>query len=173
MLSLRNRLGIRTPAHALANMLMPVVASSTRSLHVLRMSPWLKSRLAHECVILETPVLLVAAGESRDKHWLEHGVQVSYRDGESATAWQVLLDVERMSAARCAPAGIVFDRFPGHNDPREWVEWTRHCLEGKLPLPPRIANELACCLYGCGYAGSIHQAKAIAAVEPGGNLAAA
>jgi hypothetical protein len=34
-----------------------------------------------------------------------------------------------------------------------------------MPVP--IANQLACCLYGTGYAQDLNQAKAIAAVETG------
>ena len=165
MLSLRNRLGIRTPAHALAKMLMPVLAPSMRSLHVLHVAPWLKSHLAEESVVLDSPALLVAIADSLDESTLDGRTQIAFRDVEKNPGWEALVDTEGLSASRRTSAGAAFDRMPGQNDPRAWAEWTRHRIEGKSVLPQRVASHLACCLYGCGYAPDFHQAKAIAAVE--------
>ena len=171
MLSLRNRLGIRTPAHALANMLMPVLDTSTRSLHVLHIAPWLKSHLADEGVVLETPVLLVAAPEA-PSFAVESRAYFAFRDGENNAGWQTLFDSDCMSSSPVILAGVAMDSTPGRNDPRAWAAWTRQRLEGKAGLPQLVATQFACCLYGCGYAHDLHQAKAMAAVEPG-SLAAA
>jgi anthranilate phosphoribosyltransferase len=61
--------------------------------------------------------------------------------------------------------------------PERWevgdtVGWIRQTMAGKLPIPYPIVNQLACCLYACGYTEDMNQAKAIAAVETG-SLAAA
>ena len=165
MLSLRNRLGIRTPAHAIANMLMPVLATSRRSLHVLCIAPWLKSRLVDEDVILATPALLVASDEISGERRLERGLHIAFRDGERSPGWEVLLDTGDLSSRTRGSGGAVFDHLPDGNDPHAWAEWTRHRLEGKAVLPRLVASQLACCLYGCGYARDFQQAKAIAAVE--------
>lgn len=47
------------------------------------------------------------------------------------------------------------------------AEWTRRALRGEVPLPLPLVNQVACCLYGAGYASDINQAKAIAALETG------
>jgi hypothetical protein len=38
-------------------------------------------------------------------------------------------------------------------------------MDGAMPLPMPIVNEVACCLYGAGLTADLNQAKAIAAVE--------
>jgi anthranilate phosphoribosyltransferase len=50
--------------------------------------------------------------------------------------------------------------------------WTRQILAGEISLPLPLVNQLACCLYGTGYAQDMNQAKAIAAIEAGGLAAA-
>ncbi|MEP7154913.1 MAG: hypothetical protein ABI905_04015 [Betaproteobacteria bacterium] len=163
MLSLRNRLGIRTPAHALAKMLMPVMAPSTPAVHALHMAPWLKLHLAEESVVLDTPALLVSVPDSSEGGSFAGSAQISFRDAEKNPDWEVLMDTEGIALSR--RAGGAFDRSPEQYDPRAWTEWTRQRIEGKAALPQLAASHLACCLYGCGYAPDFHQAKAIAAVE--------
>lgn len=48
------------------------------------------------------------------------------------------------------------------------AEWIKSALAGHTPIPHPIVNQLACCLFACGYTDDIHQAKAIAAVETSG-----
>lgn len=165
MLSLRNRIGVRTPAHALAKMLMPVLAPTMRSLHVLHVAPWLKAHLAEESVVLDSPALLVAIGDSSSEAAADNSTQIAFRDAEKNPGWEALVDSEGLSASRRASAGAAFDRMPEQNDPRAWAEWTRYRVEGKAALPRQVASHLACCIYGSGYAPDFHQAKAIAAVE--------
>lgn len=57
--------------------------------------------------------------------------------------------------------------WPGVNNVRTTTAWTRQVLKGEAPLPLPLANQLACCLYGAGYAQDFNQAKAIVAVETG------
>ena len=171
MLSLRNRLGICTPGHAFAKMLMPVVAPSTRSLHVLHIAPWLKSRLADESVVLDTPALLVAETESRVGA-VEGRGYFAFRDGESGARWRTLIGSDCVSSATESQQRVTLGFTPDDHDPRAWATWTRQRLISKSGQPLMVANLFGCCLYGCGYAHDLHQAKAIAAVEPG-RLAAA
>ena len=49
------------------------------------------------------------------------------------------------------------------------AQWIRSVLDGHLPVPHPIANQLAACLYACGYAEDINQAKAIVAVDANGH----
>jgi len=62
--------------------------------------------------------------------------------------------------------------LPAAQDLKGTARWMLSVLEGRIPMPAPIANQIACCLYGCGYAQDLNQAKAIAAVETG-SLAAA
>jgi len=45
-------------------------------------------------------------------------------------------------------------------------------MAGSVPVPHPILNQVACCLYACGYTENFNQAKAIVAIKSG-NLAAA
>lgn len=62
--------------------------------------------------------------------------------------------------------------LPAAQDLRGTARWITGVLEGRIPMPAPVANQIACCLYGTGYAQDLNQAKAIAAVETG-SLAAA
>jgi len=62
--------------------------------------------------------------------------------------------------------------LPAAQDLKGTAAWITGVLEGRIPMPAPIANQIACCLYGTGYAQDLNQAKAIAAVETG-SLAAA
>lgn len=62
--------------------------------------------------------------------------------------------------------------LPSAQDLKGTARWISGVLEGRIPMPAPVANQIACCLYGTGYAQDLNQAKAIAAVETG-SLAAA
>ncbi len=82
------------------------------------------------------------------------------RDG----AARQLFDAE--ATPRCAHP------LPDAHDLKATAHWISGVLEGRIPMPAPISNQMACCLYGAGYAQDLNQAKAIAAVETG-SLAAA
>ena len=50
-------------------------------------------------------------------------------------------------------------------DPRATAALVRDMLDGTAKLPLPLVNQLACCLFGCGYTSDFNQAKAIIAVE--------
>ncbi|MBY0267350.1 MAG: DNA-binding protein YbiB [Burkholderiales bacterium] len=102
---------------------------------------------------------------------------------ESADA-DAVIDAERRPAMTLVSEGRVRPLFdaeatarcahplPAAQDLKATARWISGVLEGRIPMPAPIANQIACCLYGCGYAQDLNQAKAIAAVETG-SLAAA
>jgi anthranilate phosphoribosyltransferase len=165
MLSVRNRLGIRTPAHALANMLMPVLETSAGCLHVLRIAPWLKSSLADQSVATGTPALLVSAAESCFDG-AGRRAYLAFRDGKGAS-WQVLLDSDCTLSPTAGPLRPDSNFSPGQRDPRTWAAWTHLHLDGKAGLPLLVSNLVASCLYGSGFAKDLHEARAIVAVDAG------
>lgn len=62
--------------------------------------------------------------------------------------------------------------LPEPRDVAATANWTRRAVSGEVPLPHPLVNQLACCLFASGYAPDMNQAKAIAAVESGGVMAA-
>ena len=71
---------------------------------------------------------------------------------------EVLFEAEHESLKR-------LPTLPDAFDAKTTADWIRRVLAGEAALPPPIANQLACCLYACGYADDFNQAKAIVAVE--------
>jgi anthranilate phosphoribosyltransferase len=60
---------------------------------------------------------------------------------------------------------------PDRIDAKATADWIRLAISGSVAIPHPLLNQLACCLYACGYTESFNQAKAIVAIE-NGNLAA-
>lgn len=64
------------------------------------------------------------------------------------------------------PAGATrAGALPEHRDAKRTAAWIESALAGRQPMPQPIANLLACCLFGAGYAEDFNQAKAIVAVR--------
>lgn len=156
LLSLRNRLGLRHLAHHVVKLLMPIedaqaltVISSTRptSLEILR----------HICRDRRRNALLLAGTEGepfadprrRPEIDLIHQGEVEVLFGEEAASFH-------------PPTLLAADP-----DAASTARWTKGVLAGECPLPVPLINQLACCLYGVGYAEDMNQAKAIVAVETG------
>ena len=54
---------------------------------------------------------------------------------------------------------------PEARSAKSTADYIRRIMDGAIPLPMPIVNEVACCLYGAGLTADLNQAKAIAAVE--------
>ena len=68
--------------------------------------------------------------------------------------------------ARRAPGGVArAGAMPEQPDAKSPAAWSEQVLAGRQPMPLPIANLLACCLFGAGYAEDFNQAKAIVAVR--------
>ena len=78
------------------------------------------------------------------------GVQTTLFDGHAAPA------------AAGAMRGCA---LPGRSDAKSTAAWIDDALAGRQLMPLPIANLLACCLFGAGYAEDFNQAKAIVAVR--------
>ena len=159
-LSLRGRLGVRSSAHVVAKLIDPFAGESLRVV-----GAWYPSNLEIlRGVLVATGVnaLLLRATEGepfadpRCRPQLEH-----IRNG----AAQMLFEAEAGPHNRppAQPAGV---------DATATAAWIRRALAGEVPVPLPLVNQLACCLFGAGYASDMNQAKAIVAIETG-SLAAA
>lgn len=156
LMSLKGRLGIGGSAYLAAKLIDPFAGSGMLMFGSSR--PERLEALAEVGVITGMSALLmpsndgdpIAAAERRPR--IEH-----LHDGHR----QVLFEEERGPAKPVA--GMI--AVP---DAAATAAWTRRALGGHSPIPHPIVNQLACCLYACGYTEDMHQAKAIAAVETGG-----
>jgi len=159
MLSLKNRLGTSTPAHSLANLLMPL-HSRRPALHLVQSPIWLRPGLENENLLRDGRILLLSVSVG-NAAFDGCRPRIAFRDDAPGGIWRVLFEEERI----LAKANATSEASPAIGDPRGWSEWTRKQLAGKVAPPTPIVNLLASCLFGCGYATDMNQAKAIAAVQ--------
>jgi anthranilate phosphoribosyltransferase len=167
MLSLRNRLGISTPAHYLANLLMPLQSGPKPCLHLLQAPGWLGASVENENLFQDARVLLLVSSAAQAV-CDDCRPQIAFRDGDAPIGWRILFNEERVQAKMISS----IEPAPAMGDPRAWAAWTKKQLAGKLAPPAPVVNMLASCLYACGYATDLNQGKAIAAVETNGLAAA-
>lgn len=193
MMALKARLGVSTPAHVLADMLMPVLTEPAQTLHVLNIPVWLNALADTESVVMQTPALFSSSIDmtgckfgsldSRPQLKYRAGLDAQLRDGnsdsrssEDAHGWQTLFQEEMESRADIVLSAGRDPLKTSHTrwvatavpiDPRGLAAWTRQRLDANVALPQPVVNQLACCLYGAGYANDFNQAKAMAAVETG------
>lgn len=156
LLSLRNRLGLRHLAHQAAKLLMPV--SDARALTIISASRSTSlDNFRMVCARQQVRALILAGTEGEPFADPRRRPQIDLtQDGMLET----LFGVE--AAAFCPPSLL-----PPGPDAISTAKWIEGVLAGVSPLPVPLINQLACCLYGVGYADDMNQAKAIVAVETG------
>ena len=171
LLALRSRLGLRSSAHTLAKLIDPFSGDSAlanpgaggaqRSGRAggLRMvsvtHPAYADKMRDFFIESGSPALLMRGTEGEAFANPKRRPQIEYIcDGAS----EVLFEAEHGSI-KSLPA------LPDECDARTTAQWIRETLEGAHPIPLPIINQLACCLYACGYTSDFTQAKAIAAVK--------
>jgi anthranilate phosphoribosyltransferase len=192
MMALKARLGVCTPAHVLADMLMPVSNAPQQSLHVLNIPAWLAALTDSENVVMQTPALLSRTVEVSGCKFgsLNCRPQLKYRVGADShigmstpdahivedSGWQTLFPEEMHPQSHPDHLALNNTFKTPHargqanavpTDTRGLAAWTRQRLDASMALPQPVVNQLACCLYGAGYAEDFNQAKAMAAVETG------
>lgn len=154
-LALRARTGLRNSAHSLVKMLDPfkgegfLVMAATHPPY-LEMMRELAMRRGQ-------PTLLLRATEGEPFANPKRRPEMTLlRDGTAET----LFEAEHDSIK-------ILPGLPEEPDAHSTAEWIRKVLDGQVVVPHPIANQLAACLYGCGYAHTLSEAKAIVAVEGG------
>lgn len=156
LLALKHRIGLRTSAHLVAKLLDPFAADSV--LLVGASNPERLEVLEAVAAALGATALVLRSAEGEPVVGASARPRiVLVRDG----AADALFDDERTGAK--VPASL-----PSAFDVAGTAAWTRAALAGETPVPHPLTNQLACCLFACGYTDDMHQAKAIAAVEAGG-----
>jgi anthranilate phosphoribosyltransferase len=157
LLSLRARLGVPTCAHEVAPLIDPFEGEA------LKLVP-----AGSEAQSETLASVLTALGE---RALLFHGCEgEAYPDPLQRPA-MILFDAgERITlfdgyALPAAAGAARASALPEHPDAKGTAAWIEHTLAGRQPMPLPIANLLACCLFGAGYAEDFNQAKAIVAVR--------
>lgn len=155
-LTLRSRLGLRNSAHSIVKMLDPfrgqglLLASATHPDYLDTMREVLGSFGAHAILLRGTEGEPFANPKRRPRlEYLHDGML------------DVLFEAEHDSIK-------ALPNLPEACDAKATADWMRRVLAGEIAIPTPIANQLACCLFGCGYADDFNQAKAIVAVEGSG-----
>ena len=179
LLALRGRLGLRSSAHTLAKLIDPFSADSDlRDIrpHAAQDGAPLDGRRGNSGGGLRmVSVTHPAYADKMREFFVESGSAALLMRGTEGEAFanpkrrpqieyicdgvsEVLFEAEHGSI-RQLPA------LPDDCDARTTAQWIRETLDGAHPIPLPIINQLACCLYGCGYASDFTEAKAIAAVK--------
>lgn len=153
--ALRHRLGVRNAGHTVVKLIEPFEREGVRMISASADAQL--ERLASFFAAARLPALLLRSTEGepfadprqRPKiEWLDRGERL------------VLFDEE------AGPVGPVAG-LPANIDAHATAAWIRQALDGGAPIPRPLINQLASCLYLCGYTDDMNQAKAIAAVETG------
>ena len=153
LMALRGRMGIRNTAHSLTKMLDPfrggglLLAAATH--------PAFMDLMRDTLGYFQASALLLRATEGEPFANPKRRPRIEYlHHGDS----EILFEAEHDSIKS-------LPHLPEEADAKSTAQWTRRVLDGQAPVPLPIANQLACCLYACGYAEDFNQAKAIVAVE--------
>jgi len=155
LLALRARLGLRISPHNVVKLADPIadagirVIGTTRPGYLEKYRDFLALTRAHAILLEGTEGEAFASPSRRPR--LEY-----FRDGESRTLFEAETESTHPHSTTLPDPSAAAT-----------AAWTRLALEGKAPLPMPLVNQIATCLYACGYTNDMNQAKAIAAVETG------
>lgn len=158
LLSLKSRLGARSPAHNLARLLDPFCGTGMRVVSAgvtadLEKFEAFLVATGHDALLLRS-----TEGESFANPRRRPKI-LFFRQGESTVLFEEeMAPVKHLTAQ---PASI---------EAGATAHWIRQALAGEVPVPHPLVNQLACCLYASGYTDDMNQAKAIAVVEAGGRM---
>ncbi len=155
VLALRHRLGLRNTAHTVVKLVEPFEGQGVRLAGA--SADEQLQRLAACLAVTGLPGLLLRSTDGEPFADPRRRPKIEwFNQGERC----VLFDEE---------VGLVkpVAGLPGSIDAHSTAAWTRQALDGRAPIPYPLVNQLAACLYVCGYTEDMNQAKAIAAVETG------
>jgi anthranilate phosphoribosyltransferase len=155
LLALRSRLGVRNSAHTLAKLIDPFAGQGV--LMVGSSQPAQLDKLDAFFAASGGRALLLASTQGEPFANPRRRPRIDYYcEGERTVLFE-----EEAGAVKPVPG------LPAAIDAHSTAVWIRQALAGETPIPHPLVNQVACCLYACGYTEDMNQAKAIAAVEAG------
>jgi anthranilate phosphoribosyltransferase len=155
LLALRSRLGVRNSAHTLAKLIDPfggesvVMVGSSQPAQLDKLGAFFAGSGGRALLLASTQGEPFANPRRRPR--IEY-----YCEGERTVLFE-----EEAGPVKPVPG------LPATVDAHSTAAWIRQALTGETPIPHPLVNQIACCLYACGYTEDMNQAKAIAAVEAG------
>lgn len=157
LISLRARLGVPTVAREVAPLIDPFDGEAL--LLVPAGDETRRDTLAPVLAAMGLRALLFHGPEGEAyPDPLQRPAMILFNAGEQITLFD--------GHAAPTPAGATRAcALPENPDAKSTAIWIENALAGKQLMPQPIANLLACCLYGAGYAEDFNQAKAIVAVR--------
>ena len=163
LLALRSRLGVRNTAHTMAKLIDPFSADGAGGLRMVGVThPAYADKMRDFFAESPGAALLMRGTEGEAFANPKRRPQIEFFDSGRT---EVLFEAEH---------GVIksLPQLPEECDARTTAQWIRATLDGEHPIPLPLINQLACCLYACGYSGDFSQAKAIAAVKARRSLTA-
>ena len=155
VLALRHRLGVRNTAHIVVKLIDPFEGQGVRMASASANEQL--QQLAAFFVATGLPGLLLRSTDGEPFADPRRRPRIEwFNQGERRVLFE-----EEVGAVKPV-AGL-----PASIDAHATAIWTRQALDGRAPIPHPLVNQLAACLYVCGYTEDMNQAKAIAAVETG------
>jgi len=153
LLALRSRLGVRSCAHTVAKLIDPFDGAGL-------------------CVVGVTHPHYLESGRGVFLASGARGLIFRGTDGESFANPRKRPRMEYFADGR---AEVLFEAehtttegtadLPQDIEAKPTAAYIRSVLAGRAPVPLPIANQIACCLYGTGFAADFNQAKAITAMQ--------
>lgn len=156
LLSLKGRLGLRSSAHMIAKLIDPFGGEAVRLVGAASQDRL--DVLSDVLVAIGANALLLRSTEGEPVANAVHRPRIDH----IAEGSRVSLFEEELGTGKAVHGLLMAVDAPAT------AAWIRRALAAETPLPHPIVNQLACCLYACGYSDNMNQAKAIAAVEAGG-----
>jgi anthranilate phosphoribosyltransferase len=155
LLALRHRLGVRNSAHIVAKLIEPFEGRGVRLSGA--GTPEQVDRLGAFFAATGLPALLLRSTDGEPFADPRRRPKIEWFDqGE-----RHILFAEEAGPDKPVPG------LPASIEAHATAAWIKQALAGEVPIPHPLVNQLACCLYVCGYTEDMNQAKAIAAVETG------
>lgn len=160
LMTLRERMGLRNSAHSMVKLIDPFPDGCLRVVGVSH--PVYLAKMRELLTITGARALLLRSTEGEAYADPMRRPQMEFiNDGAS----RILFDAEE-GAAKHLPL------LPEGIDAHTTASWIRRVMAKEIAVPQSIISQLACCLYGSGYADDMSQARAIAASKSG-NLVSA
>jgi len=157
LMTLRERMGLSNSAHSLAKLIDPFPEGCLRVFSI--PDPADLARMREFLTITGARALLLRCTEEETYADCRRRPQMEFfNDGASSILFE-------------AEVGVM-KQLPGDIDAHTTAGWIRRVLARDIAVPQSVISQLACCLYGCGYADDMSQAIAIAASKAG-NLVSA
>ena len=153
LLALRTRLGVRNAAHSLVKLIDPFSGAGLPLVSVSH--PSYLEKMREFFVAAGHSALLMRGTEGEAFANPKRRPQIEYfHQG----AGEILFEAEAGSLK-------ALPDLPDNIEAATTAKWITKVLDGKIPAPYPILNQLACCLYASGYSDDFNQAKAIVAMN--------